>query len=153
MATSGVLATQFDYSKLFIFNNKYRTAVVTNSSGSDLVLTKGMLMGRIYSSGKIKQSLSTATDGSQLPIGVLAQSVTIANGADATVSFCISGEVAREGITFAGSDGYSTKVYAMGATDSPADSDDTCLGLLEDWLWQRGIQTVASVENTKADNA
>jgi hypothetical protein len=153
MASSGILVTQFDYSKLFIFNNKYRTATYTNSTGGEVTLTKGMLVGRIYSSGKVKQCVSTAEDGSQLPIGVLSANYTVANSASVTVTFCISGEVAREGITFAGSDAYTTLLYMGDDTNSPPSTVKVGVGPLEDWLWGRSIQPVATVENTKADNA
>lgn len=153
MATSGILVTQFDYSKLFIWNPQFKTATYTNDTGDTVTLTKGMLMGRIYSSAKVKQSVSTAEDGSQLPIGVLANNYTVANGASVTVTFCVAGHVAREGITFAGSDAFTTLLYSGDDTNSPPDTVKIGLGPLEDFLVGRGIIPIATTENTAADNA
>lgn len=153
MATSGILVTQFDTAKLFLGNCRYKTASYTNSTGDSVTLTEGMLLGRIKADGKVKQSVSTATDGSQLPIGVLRGTQTVANGATVTLTYAVWGDMARELIVFGGSDTYTTNLYVAGPTDSPADTDGTFVGTVEDYLLMRGIYLEAGTENTKADNA
>jgi len=157
MASSGILVTQFNYAKLFIGNNHFRTATYQNLTGVTVELTKGMIIGRIWGSGKVKQSVSTATDGSQIPIGILQNDYSVATGTSVVLSFCVSGDVAREGIVFAGADAYTTLVDAGYALDSPPDSPPGTLakiiGPMEDVLWWKGIYPVATTENTRADNA
>lgn len=157
MATSGLLVTQFDYSKLFIWNNRFRSATYTNPTAGTVTLTKGMVIGRIWGSNKVCQSVSTATDGSQVPIGILQNDYSVAAFQSATLNFCVFGEVAREGIIFAGSDSFTTLVDIGYALDSPPDSPPGTraqyIGTMEDVLWWKGILTVATTENTLADNA
>ena len=150
MATAGMLVTQFDYSKLFIWGNRFKTASYTNGTGGTVVLAKGTVLGRVYSSNKVAANLSTATDGSQVPMGVLQNEYSVLSGATVTVSYCIAGDVAREGLILGGSDTLATVILA---NNSSAAATTTQLGTIEDILIRSGIITVATTENTRADNA
>lgn len=96
--------------KLFIGNNKFKSYSYTNSTGSEVTLSVGRIMGLIDGTGKITPSLSTATNGSQIPVGILADSYTVANGATVDVMVCIAGDVDANLIVFSGDDtsGYAT---------------------------------------------
>lgn len=150
MATSGILVTQFDYSKLFIWNNFMRTATLTNSSGGTLTYAKGTVLGRIFSSNKVYPAVSSAINGSQVPMGVLANDYTVANSASVTVTYCISGKVARELLIFGGSDTLATIITL---NDSAGTPNTTQIGTIEDILNRSGIITESMTENTLADNA
>jgi|SRR6185437_2277536 len=150
MASSGLLVTQFDYSKLFIWNPRFRTATYTNTTGSTVSLLKGTVMGRIMTSNKVTPALSTATDGSQIPMGVLQQEYdNIANNASVIVSYCVAGDVAREGLIFY--NGTDTLATVITLTDSATNT--VKIGTIEDILIRSGIITVATTDNTLADNA
>jgi hypothetical protein len=151
MATSGVLVTQFDYSKLFIWGNLFRTGTYTNATGSTVTLPKGTVMGRVLATNKVYPCISTLTDGSQIARFVLAQDVTVANTASATVTFCIHGKVAREGLIF--NNGTDTLATVQLFNTSAAAATTTQAGTNEDLLWAAGIITEATTENTIADNA
>ena len=150
MATAGMLTTQFDYSKLFIWSNKFRTASYTNPTGSPITLTAGTIMGRVFSTNKVYPQVSTATDGSQVPMGILQNTYVVAGSATVTVSYCVCGDVAREQIILGGSDTFAT-VISLNDSASPANT--VKFGTIEDILIRSGIVTVATTENTIADNA
>lgn len=154
MATSGILVTNFDISELFIdgSNNYFRTADYTNGSGSEAMLTAGMLVGRISDSGKITQCDPTADDGSQIPIGVLANNYTVANAATETLTFCCHGKVNASKLTYKSGD-KDTVLSIVGADDnSPPAVVTIAVGTVEDALNRAGVYLVATSENTKVDN-
>lgn len=148
--TGGMLITQFDYSKLFIWNPKTRTGTYTNGTGGTVDLLKGRIFGRIAANNRVTPQVSTAIDGSQVPRFILANDyLQVANGATITVTFAISGEIAREGVIFGGSDTYATVITL---NDSAVTPNTTAIGTIEDLLWNAGLQTVATTENTYPDN-
>lgn len=98
----------YDTSKIFIRENRYITATYTNGSGDTVVLTPGMLMGRIGSSQKAAILTSAATNGSEFPLGILASYHSVADGASVTVTICIAGDVAEEKVVLAGADTLAT---------------------------------------------
>ena len=150
MATNGILVTQFDYAKLFVWNNKFATGTYTNATGSTVTLAKGTIMGRVDATGKVYPHVSTATNGSQIPRFILANAYTVANGASVTVTFCTMGDVAIEGITYGGSDTSTTPILF---SDSSAAATTTRAGLIIDILAENNIRLVSTTENTYADNA
>ncbi len=91
--------TNYDTSKTFIWNNRFDNGTFT--AAADIVLPMGTVMGRISATGKLIQCKSDASDGSQYPVGILAEEYTVANGVSKTVSICIGGDVASEKIVFA----------------------------------------------------
>jgi hypothetical protein len=99
-----------DLSKIFIWNNRYSKATYTNSTYAPLTLAAGTVMGRISANQQIIPLKSAATDGSQTPVGILANDITVADGASAEVAFCVSGDVAEEKLIFQGSDTLNTVV-------------------------------------------
>lgn len=109
-----MLITNFDVSKIFIWNNRYNKATYTNSTGSSVTLVKGTLLGRITSSGKVVPHTSAATDGSQNPLGILADDYTVANGASVDVTYCDGGDVAKDKVILGSGDTMTTAVGTLG---------------------------------------
>lgn len=140
--------TNYSQRNLLIWNNRTNTITLTytNSSGSDVELLKGMIIGRIAASGLAKQTVSTATDGSQIPIGVLIDDVTIADGESADLSICIAGDVDYGMLVFGGSpaDTIASKIY----TDAGA----AYLGTIGDMLNGKGILPIVTGQMTYEDN-
>lgn len=62
-------------------------------------LTRGALLGRITASGKYVLSLSAATDGSEVPVAILAED-TDATSADKTTIAYFTGEFNATAMTF-----------------------------------------------------
>lgn len=143
-----ILTTNYSQRNLLIWNNRTNTITLTytNSSGSEVALLKGMLIGRIAATGLAKQSISTATDGSQIPIGVLIDDVTIANSASSNLSICIAGDVDYGMLVFGGSpaDTIASAIY----TDAGA----AYLGTYGDLLNGAGILPIVTTQMTYEDN-
>ena len=79
--------------------------VVASGAGE---LKRGTLLGRVTASGKYVVSTSAASDGSQNPVAVLAEDITVA-GADYTTVGYLSGE-------------FNTAAMISAATAPPASS-------------------------------
>jgi len=147
---NGLLTTQFDYTKTFIWNGRFRTASYTNSTGGTVTLASGTVLGRIFATGLVVPMVSTATNGSQIPIGILRGSHVVLNGASATLTYCYSGDVDPAALTFSnGTDTFATVILFNSSV--PA-ATTTQYGTIEDILVGKGINPVAGVENTIADN-
>lgn len=144
------LETDFDISKLFIGNNKFKTATYTNSTGSEVELVAGRIFGRILDgTNKVKPqaSVNSSKDGSEIPRFVLASSHTVANGASVTVTLCYAGDVAAEQLSFSDSDTLATIVDEY-ATSPITDYDKA--GTIEDLLVANShISVITATELTK----
>jgi len=138
--TRSQLNSNFDFTKLFIFENNYKKADFTNSTGGDVVLTIGMLVGKITASGKLLQLKSAAVDGSQLPVGVLAENITVPDTVTVQLTYCVGGHVNENLLVFDGADTLDTVVSAKTLGDR----------LIGDTL---GIYPTPASANTKPDNS
>lgn len=138
--TNSQLYSQRDTSKIFLWNNRYETGTYTNSGYDDVTLAAGTVMGRVTTTGKLTPLESDATDGSQIPVGILHQDYTVAAGEDQTISICTAGDVASGKLVFAKTgDTLDTVVSGRRLRDRiPGDT--------------LGINLVASTELTKEDN-
>lgn len=136
----GQLTTNYDTSKTFIGDNRYENGTYTNPDGVEVTLAKGTVMGRVAATNKLLPLESGASDGSQFPVGVLADDYTVDAYDDATVSICVGGDVAAEKIVFAnGTDTTATVVSSRTLGDRIA--GDTL-----------GIKLVSGTELTGYDN-
>ena len=128
-----------DTSKIFLWNNRYESATYNNSAYSSVTLLAGTLMGRVSATGWIKPLASGASDGSQYPVGILANDVTVDGGGLETLSICVAGDVAEEQIILQGSDTMETTISSRRLRDRIA--ADTL-----------GIKLVQRTDNTAYDN-
>jgi len=135
----GTLITNNDNAKIFIWDNRYEEGTYTNPTGDDVSLTKGMLMGRVSATQKLVPLASGASDGSQFPVGILADDYSVDYGESANVTICIGGDVAEELVTLNGSDTLSTVISGRSIRDRIA--GDTL-----------GIKLVAGTQMTAFDN-
>lgn len=147
---SALLINSYNYAKGFIWGNRFATMSYTNSTGAPVTLPQYRLIGRIFSSNKAWPQVSTATDGSQIPCGVLTEAVTVAAGATTTIYVCISGDVDSGLVVFGGSDTYATPILFNSSV--PA-ATTTQFGTITDILQYRGILPVVTNEITYADNS
>ncbi|MFA6057296.1 MAG: head decoration protein [Taibaiella sp.] len=107
---SGMLIVNRDITKIFLANHTSQKVTYTNSTGSTVNILAGRLMGRITIGQKVLPYVSTATDGSQQPVGVAMDDYTVANGVTITMTICDGGEVAEEKIILAGAETLSTVI-------------------------------------------
>lgn len=100
-----------DRTKLFVWNNRYDSAESTTNSGyDDITWPKGTLLGKISASGLVQPLASAATDGSQYPIGILAEDAIIEAGSSLAVSFCVAGDVVEAKVVLDGTDTMDTVI-------------------------------------------
>jgi hypothetical protein len=134
--TENFVKVTTDTSKLALFNNETDSADYTNGTGAEIDIPAGTVLGVINASGKVALLTSAAVDGSQFPVGVLAQDHTVANGATVSLTYIISGDVDVSKIVLQGSDTLNTVVSGRRIRERIA--ADT-----------KGIRLVASTELTK----
>lgn len=137
--TNNQLNTNYDFSKTFIGDNDFKDIVLLNPEGTEQVLPVGTLLGRISANSKVQVLKSAAVDGSQYPVGVLAQEFTLAAAAEVDTRMCIGGDVVKGKVIFNGADTLATVIDARQLGDR-IESDTL------------GIYLVDSVELTDFDN-
>lgn len=99
-STNNSLQTNYDTTKIFLWNNRYANANYTNDSYADETLAAGTVMGRIAATGEVVPVRSNNTDGSQFPIGILAADYAPGAGETQQVSLCVFGDVAENKLIF-----------------------------------------------------
>lgn len=111
--------TDYDLSKIFLWMNRYENdSYVQNSGYSTLTLKAGTVMGRVAATQGLAPSISGYTDGSQQPIGILAQDLTVLAGQTATdVALCIAGDVNAAKVIFLGGDTFATIINGKSMRD------------------------------------
>ena len=139
--TSNTLYTDYDVSKIFVFSNRYEKGVLLNASGGVKTFNTGTLLGRVTASGKFVPVASGASDGSEIPVGILKTTVTeLADSSEKSVNICIAGDVVQGKVILDGSDTLDTVIDGRPIKDRIA--ADTM-----------GIKLVKSSELTGFDNA
>ena len=89
--------SNFELSKIFILNNRYENDnYINNSSYDPITILAGTLMGRIASTGVLVPLNASANDGSQFPLGILAQDLVVPGSTTVQGTICVSGDVAQE---------------------------------------------------------
>lgn len=136
---ANVLATDYDVAKLCVWNNRYKQGAFTNDTYDPITIPQGRLMGRVATTQELKPHDSTAVDGSQYPVGVLMNSVTIEEGVTLQLDFCESGDVVKNKIVLADDDTFATVISGRSIEDRIG--SDTV-----------GINLVGNTEQTAYDN-
>ena len=95
-----------------------KTFLFTNGTGSPISLSYARLMGKLFSTqGNVAPTISTNTDGSQQPIGILADTYTVAVGATIPVDVYIRGEFNKQMVVLDAGDTWSSTVMTEGVGD------------------------------------
>lgn len=137
--TGQQLFVEYDLGKIFVRENRYSKGDYTNSGYTDETLNAGTVLGRVATTGKLKKFTSGASDGSQYPIGVLADNYVVGDGETQELAFCTYGDVVEEKLVFQGSDTLNTVVSGKNVRDRIG-SDSV------------GIRLVSTTQNTISDN-
>lgn len=135
---SGIL-NRISPNKIFIWDNRYFQAEYNNDTYDPIMLSAGTLMGRISATQKVIPLASGASDGSQYPVGILAEDTTIADGETANLVLCNFGTVVENNVILDGSDTMDTVISGKSIRDRIA--SDTI-----------GIKLQEGTENTGYDN-
>lgn len=135
------LHVDYDFQKIFVFNNRFKEDTFLNASGGPLDFAGGILVGRVTASGKLVPLVSGAVDGSEIPVGILkTEIVQLGAGLDQLVNICIAGDVVRDKVILDGGD----------TLDSVVDGRPLKDRINADTM---GIKLVDNFELTDVDNA
>lgn len=109
-ATDNFIAADSQRGATFVGNNEFEVGTLLNASGASKTFEIGTLLGRIAATNQLVPCASAAIDGSALPVGILAEEVTLADDGTASVNFAISGDVAASALILDGGDTLATVV-------------------------------------------
>lgn len=99
--TGKQLFVNTDLSKIFIRDNRYESDnYINNSTYNPITLSAGTVMGRISATGILVPFTSTASDGSQYILGVLADDFVLGAGITQTAPVCVAGDVVADKLIF-----------------------------------------------------
>lgn len=97
----------YDTTKIFLRDNKFEVGSFTNADlYDDVTLQAGTLLGRVASTNKLVIFNASGSDGSQFPVGVLAEGKVVGEGETVNLTFCTGGEISKgkiilpSGVTF-----------------------------------------------------
>lgn len=131
--------TNYDLSKIFLWNNRYdNESYVNNSNYNPVTILQGTVMGRIPTTRVLVPLDASQTDGSQYPVGILAQDIVLAAGQTKQASICVRGDVNAAKVIFWTGNNSNTIVEKR---------------ILKDWLQDMGIKLVTGIEMSATDNA
>lgn len=129
-----------DRSQIFLWDNRTEKALYNNSAYGSVTLALGTVMGRVSGTGYIKPLVSSASDGSQFPVGVLSDDFIVEGGDLLELPIVVSGDVAAEKLVFVtASDNLDVTVSSRRLRDRMG--SDTV-----------GIKLVSTYEMTDYDN-
>ena len=111
--TVNPLSTNYDVSQVFLGRNRYKNYTYTNSTGSTVTLVPGTLLGLILATNLLLPHISSATDGSEQPIGVCADTYVVPTGTSVLVTLCNRGEVNQNKVVLGAGDTMATVVRTV----------------------------------------
>lgn len=140
LKTRNQLHTDFDVSKIFLFDNRFEQVDFKNTTGALLTILAGTLLGKVAATGELEILKSAAVDGSEIPFGILAEGqVDFAIGEIKQVNAGVAGDVAKAKVILEGADTLNTLIGGRSIGDRIA--ADTL-----------GIKLVTTDELTDFDN-
>lgn len=108
-----ILITNYDVSQIFLGKNRYEDFTYTNSTGSTVTLLPGRLLGIILATNKVLPNVSTATDGSEIPACICADTYVVADGVTLTITAVTKGMINYRKVIFGGSDTLATAIRTV----------------------------------------
>lgn len=96
-----ILAQNYNTAPVFLTIMRTRTGTYTNGTLSTVTLDEGRLVGRVLATGLIAAQDCTASDGSEMPIGVLMTGYSVPAGESVTVTYAYEGEINQDSVGLA----------------------------------------------------
>jgi len=141
--TTNQLYVNVDQSQIFLGENEFINGTISNASGVDVTILEGTVLGRISTAGgtfgQLKALDKDSTDGSQFPVGILTQDLTIPATSSVNCTACVAGYVAEDKLVFAATESLDSVVSSRTLRDRIA--GDTL-----------GVRLLSGTNLTKADN-
>lgn len=117
LQTGKQLFVDTDLTKVFLYGNRYDSGTFNNSQYDPLELKVGMLLGKISATQGLALCDSDSVDGSQYPIGVCAEDITIADGDSHAVAYCVAGDVSKSKVILHAPDTMATVIDGRSIQD------------------------------------
>ena len=130
--------TDYDVSQLLLGNNSFVSGTFA-AYGTDMVIDPGTVVARLTTTGEFVPLDTSATDGTQYPVGLLIKQLTVADGGKADTQIVNKGKINENLIRFWNS--------GQGL-DTIVDNRS-----IFDWLNDIGFEIEGSDELTKVDNS
>lgn len=138
-AGNNMLINKVDTSKIFLRDNRYQTGnTVNNSSYNPMAIPAGTIMGRISATGTLQPMYAPGADGTQFPVGILANDLSLGAGETKQATIVDFGDVDESLITF----------FWSGQTLDTVVSSRR----VRDYLQAQGIKLISGTEMTAYDN-
>lgn len=102
VATSTQTKTDIDLADIFVKIGEVELGGITSATAVDLA--KGTMISRIPTTGKFAIMKSASEDGTQYPVGVLAEDVSLEAATEKNINVVKSGIVDASGLVFNGAD-------------------------------------------------
>jgi hypothetical protein len=152
--TTSQLTSNFDLSQLFLGNNKFATATYVNNTGVEVTIEAGTLLGKVTkgttnADGDLLPHDSSDTEGANVPVGIAAQKVVVANTDSVEITYAIAGDFDVSLLTLGGSDTLDTLV-TLSVDDAGA--ADYVKAVRELILSETGLNPVAVAQLGATDN-
>ena len=98
-SNSNQLKVTYDVSKFLLGGNEFVDIDITTTS-SEVALLEGMVMGKIAATGLIVPCDKDATDGSQIPVGIVVEDYTVPVSTTEAITLVNKGKVAESKLNF-----------------------------------------------------
>lgn len=162
LQTGSQIIQNYDTTPLVLSGGKYAYATYKNTTGAEVTLAKGTLLGKItVLAGGSTNTLNylwphgaTNAEGANEPVGVLVNTVTVANGASVTLCYVYGGEVDQAKIVLADSETLATIVSKSLTVDLTPDQTFVYYNraIREQIIANTQLTLVALSQNTDYDN-
>lgn len=140
--TVSQLTVQTDTKKIFLRNNRYQRGNDLNNSGYDpLNLPAGTVMARVTATGNLTYFNAAASDGSQAPVGILADDASLDAGETKSVDIVDMGDVAADMLVFVVTGQGLETAVTIGVSRR-----------VKDHLAAQGLKLITGTEMTQEDN-
>jgi len=119
---AGLLITNYNTAQFLLGGEQFfKDMSYNNATGSPVTLPQGTLMGKVFATGYIIPNVSTAVDGSEQPIGFIAENTTIPANTIQTIQVLVAGDINQNLVILGGSDTFDTTVGTEATGGSIAD--------------------------------
>lgn len=114
-STNNQMSVRTDRSRIFL-GGTYRTEKgnFTNSTYDPIDFVPGEVLGRVSATGLLKKFTAAANDGSQYPIGIVTDPVTVDDGDTGEITYLVSGDVVGEKVILQDADTLDSTVANAG---------------------------------------
>jgi len=119
LQTGSQLTVNYDRTKIFLGGNRYKTGAFKNTGTASVTLPAGTLMAKVTAIavdtanvvGYLRKYQSANIEGGAIPVGILAEDITVAAGATLdNASYCIAGDFDYDALVLDGTDTLATIV-------------------------------------------